>query len=107
MRTTVPFAWFNWQTKSWYRLPEDVPWPADTLDGFPERQRQVLTARLDLDGRGRRTLQVIGEEFGIRGSRVAQIEAAALRRVARRLGWRGRSEPPAPPRGAHPWWLVP
>ncbi|PIR83589.1 hypothetical protein COU18_02810 [Candidatus Kaiserbacteria bacterium CG10_big_fil_rev_8_21_14_0_10_51_14] len=47
----------------------------DLLAGLPERSRKVLTDRFGLSGKGeRRTLDAIGQEYGITRERVRQIE---------------------------------
>ncbi|MEK7133889.1 MAG: sigma factor-like helix-turn-helix DNA-binding protein [Patescibacteria group bacterium] len=47
----------------------------DLLAGLPERSRRVLTDRFGLAGKGeRRTLDAIGQEYGITRERIRQIE---------------------------------
>ncbi len=47
----------------------------DLLSGLPERSRRVLTDRFGLAGKGeRRTLDAIGQEYGITRERIRQIE---------------------------------
>src|ERR1700690_2072749 len=47
----------------------------DLLAGLPERSRRVLSDRFGLAGKGeRRTLDAIGQEYGITRERIRQIE---------------------------------
>ncbi len=53
----------------------------DILDSLSEREREVLELRFGLkDGRSR-TLEEVGEMFGVTRERVRQIEAKALRKL--------------------------
>jgi len=53
----------------------------DVLDSLSERERRVLELRFGLvDGRSR-TLDEVGEEFGVTRERIRQIEAKALRKL--------------------------
>ncbi|MGQ9626675.1 MAG: RNA polymerase sigma factor RpoD [Anaerolineae bacterium] len=53
----------------------------DILDSLSERERKVLEMRFGLkDGQGR-TLEEVGQEFGVTRERVRQIEAKALRKL--------------------------
>lgn len=84
-------------------LPSADPSPADivmeidrakivrrALSGLTEKQRKVLWLRFGLDGRGRRTLQQIGDVFGLTRERVRQIEAQGIKNLRRDLRY---------------WWL--
>jgi hypothetical protein len=54
----------------------------DLLTGLPERSRSVLTDRFGLSGKGeQRTLDAIGQQFGITRERVRQIENHGLAAV--------------------------
>jgi RNA polymerase sigma factor (sigma-70 family) len=53
----------------------------EALEALTKRQRRVLELRFGLkDGQGR-SLEEIGQEFGLTRERIRQIEAAALRRL--------------------------
>jgi len=54
---------------------------ASILDSLSERERKVLEMRFGLkDGQGR-TLEEVGQEFGVTRERIRQIEAKALRKL--------------------------
>jgi RNA polymerase primary sigma factor len=54
---------------------------SDILDSLSERERKVLEMRFGLkDGQGR-TLEEVGQEFGVTRERIRQIEAKALRKL--------------------------
>jgi len=59
------------------------------LDLLPEQQRIVVEHRFGLHGRGRLTLEEVGELLGVTRERVRQIQLAALKRlreISRREG---------------------
>ena len=73
---------------------ESVPGPADqasrqllkeqmqdVLDGLGERERKVLELRFGLRDGQARTLEEVGQEFGVTRERIRQIEAKALRKL--------------------------
>ena len=54
----------------------------DLLAGLSERSRRVLTDRFGLSGKGeRRTLDAIGQEYGITRERIRQIENHSISMV--------------------------
>ena len=55
----------------------------ECLGELTERERQVLTARFGLDGREARSLEHLGQRYGITRERVRQIEARALQKLQR------------------------
>lgn len=50
-----------------------------------EKERTVVTQRFALAGDGRRTLEAIGQKFGITRERVRQIESIALQKLRRTI----------------------
>lgn len=53
----------------------------DLLGTLTERERQVVSLRFGLDGAEPRTLEVIGQQFGVTRERIRQIEVKALRKL--------------------------
>ncbi|MFP4441438.1 MAG: sigma-70 family RNA polymerase sigma factor [Chloroflexaceae bacterium] len=51
------------------------------LEELPERERQILRLRYGLEDGSNRTLEEVGDAFGITRERTRQIEAEALRRL--------------------------
>lgn len=59
------------------------------LDLLPEQQRIVVEHRFGLHGKGRRTLEEVGQLLGVTRERVRQVQLAALtrlREISRREG---------------------
>jgi RNA polymerase primary sigma factor len=53
----------------------------DTLDTLSERERRVLQLRFGLEDGRSRTLEEVGQDFGVTRERIRQIEAKALRKM--------------------------
>ena len=53
----------------------------EILDGLSERERKVLEMRFGLEDGTARTLEEVGQEFGVTRERIRQIEAKALRKL--------------------------
>jgi RNA polymerase primary sigma factor len=54
---------------------------ADILKNLTERERKVLVLRFGLEDGHQRTLEEVGQEFGVTRERIRQIEAKALRKL--------------------------
>jgi RNA polymerase primary sigma factor len=55
----------------------------ETLDA---REKAILRQRFGLDGDDRKTLEQIGEQFGVTRERIRQIEEIALKKLRKRIG---------------------
>ena len=53
----------------------------DVLDSLTPREKRVLRLRFGLDDGRARTLEEVGQEFGVTRERIRQIEAKALRKL--------------------------
>ncbi len=53
----------------------------DVLQNLTERERKVLILRFGLEDGHQRTLEEVGQEFGVTRERIRQIEAKALRKL--------------------------
>ena len=59
------------------------------LDRLPPQQKLVVEQRFGLDGKGKRTLEEVGQLLGVTRERVRQVQLAALarlREISRRSG---------------------
>jgi RNA polymerase primary sigma factor len=54
---------------------------ADVLRNLTDRERKVLVLRFGLEDGHQRTLEEVGQEFGVTRERIRQIEAKALRKL--------------------------
>ena len=53
----------------------------EILEQLSERERRVLEMRFGLNDGMSRTLEEVGQEFGVTRERIRQIEAKALRKL--------------------------
>jgi RNA polymerase primary sigma factor len=60
----------------------------EVLASLPERERKILELRYGFSDGQARTLEEVGENFGITRERIRQIEAVALRKL--RHPYRGK-----------------
>lgn len=59
--------------------PEDLL--TDLVSKLPFREKKIIIDRFGLDGTEPKTLEKIGEDFGVSRERIRQLEAQALRRL--------------------------
>lgn len=62
----------------------------DLLDILDERERRILNSRFGLDGSTPRTLEEVGEKFGVTRERIRQLQNIALGKLRRALGKKER-----------------
>jgi len=57
----------------------------ELVKSLTPREAAIINARFGLDGKGKKTLQEVGEQFGVTRERVRQIESKALTKLRTRL----------------------
>lgn len=57
----------------------------DLLDILDDRERKIINARFGLDGSKPRTLEEVGEKFGVTRERIRQLQNIALHKLRRAL----------------------
>ena len=57
----------------------------DMVKTLPPREATILTFRFGLDGGSERTLEEVGQKFGVTRERVRQIQNIALRKLRRMI----------------------
>lgn len=62
----------------------------DLLGILDERERRILNSRFGLDGSTPRTLEEVGEKFGVTRERIRQLQNIALGKLRRALGKKER-----------------
>jgi RNA polymerase primary sigma factor len=58
---------------------------ADLLRVLDERERKIIMSRFGLDGGNARTLEEVGERFGVTRERIRQLQNIALAKLRRAL----------------------
>lgn len=53
----------------------------NALNSLSPRERKVIEMRFGFDDKGKKTLESVGNEFGVSRERIVQIEAKALRKL--------------------------
>lgn len=57
----------------------------DLLDVLDDRERRIINARFGLDGKKPKTLEEVGEKFGVTRERIRQLQNIALTKLRRAL----------------------
>lgn len=68
----------------------------DLLDVLDDRERKIINSRFGLDGRKTKTLEEVGEKFGVTRERIRQLQNIALRKLRRALHKKERSKAEVP-----------
>jgi RNA polymerase primary sigma factor len=68
----------------------------DLLGVLDERERRIINCRFGLEGQRLRTLEEVGEKFGVTRERIRQLQNIALSKLRRALGKKERSKAEVP-----------
>ena len=68
----------------------------DLLAVLDERERRIISSRFGLDGQRLKTLEEVGEKFGVTRERVRQLQNIALNKLRRALSKKERSKAECP-----------
>ena len=68
----------------------------DLLDVLDDRERKIINSRFGLDGQKTKTLEEVGEKFGVTRERIRQLQNIALRKLRRALHKKERSKAEVP-----------
>jgi RNA polymerase primary sigma factor len=70
-------------------LREEV---GDLLDVLDDRERRIINSRFGLDGHKPKTLEEVGEKFGVTRERIRQLQNIALHKLRKALGKKERPQ---------------
>lgn len=62
----------------------------DLMDVLDDRERRIINARFGLDGKKPKTLEEVGEKFGVTRERIRQLQNIALAKLRRALSKKER-----------------
>lgn len=65
----------------------------DLLEVLDERERRIIDARFGLAGQKPKTLEEVGQEFGVTRERIRQLENIALKKARKKLKKREEEQP--------------
>ena len=68
----------------------------DLLGVLDDRERKIINSRFGLDGQKLKTLEEVGEKFGVTRERIRQVQNIALRKLRKALGKKERSRAECP-----------
>ncbi|MDD5199525.1 MAG: RNA polymerase sigma factor RpoD/SigA [Terrimicrobiaceae bacterium] len=64
----------------------------DLLDVLDDRERKIINSRFGLDGQKPKTLEEVGEKFGVTRERIRQLQNIALQKMRRALNKKEKSK---------------
>lgn len=67
----------------------------DLLDVLDDRERKIINSRFGLDGQKPKTLEEVGEKFGVTRERIRQLQNIALHKMRRALSKKEKPRPEA------------
>ncbi len=67
----------------------------DLLDVLDDRERKIINSRFGLDGHKPKTLEEVGEKFGVTRERIRQLQNIALHKMRRALNKKEKPRPEA------------
>ncbi len=67
----------------------------DLLDVLDDRERKIINSRFGLDGAKPKTLEEVGEKFGVTRERIRQLQNIALHKMRRALSKKEKPRPEA------------
>jgi RNA polymerase primary sigma factor len=67
----------------------------DLLDVLDDRERKIINSRFGLDGGKPKTLEEVGEKFGVTRERIRQLQNIALQKMRRALSKKEKPKPEA------------
>ncbi len=67
----------------------------DLLEVLDERERKIINSRFGLDGSLPKTLEEVGEKFGVTRERIRQLQNIALQKMRRALNKKEKPKPEA------------
>jgi len=67
----------------------------DLLGVLDERERKIINSRFGLDGQKPKTLEEVGEKFGVTRERIRQLQNIALHKMRRALSKKEKPKPEA------------
>jgi RNA polymerase primary sigma factor len=67
------------------RLKADTKMIREVIEVLEPREREILRHRFNLDGDGEKTLEELGDMFGVTRERIRQLQNIALTKMRRKI----------------------